>query len=172
MEFTINIHSLSHRNMHGSKQQSLLSFRGSVCQEFRQGTVGMADLCSTMSGASVGGLKGQGLESAGGLLTHVSSSRWWSAGDLAVAAGYGTHVWPPHMTWDSSPHGDQVGQASIFWGERWGLHCALLRHTESFPPQLQRPSKLKWREHRPHLSAEACQHHLLGRVRETGYILV
>lgn len=57
-EFTIKGRILSHRDMRDSKQQLLLSLRVSLYPEFRQTTVAMAYLCSVMSGASLGGLKG------------------------------------------------------------------------------------------------------------------
>lgn len=56
-EFTIKGRILSHRVMCDSKQQLLLSLRVSVYPEFRHTTVAMTHLCSTMSGASLGGLK-------------------------------------------------------------------------------------------------------------------
>lgn len=61
MEFIIKTHILSHRNICDSKQL-LLSLRVSVYHEFRQRTVGIAYLCSMMSGASLGGVKGQDLD--------------------------------------------------------------------------------------------------------------
>lgn len=54
-----------------------------VCHEFRQDTVGMAYLCPVMSGTSVGGFKGQGLESSGGLFSGMANRWCWlSSGTL------------------------------------------------------------------------------------------
>ena len=69
----------------------------SLCQEFRQGTTGW--LFSTpVSGASVGRLKGWGLESSKSLITHLS-------GGLCKLSASGLSSPLRGLLWMVSPHG-------------------------------------------------------------------
>lgn len=54
----------------GAVKQPLIMPTDSVGQEFGQGFMGMACPCSMMSRAAAGRLKGWGLESSKGSLTH------------------------------------------------------------------------------------------------------
>lgn len=82
----------------------------SLNQEFNQGTKRMTHLCSTMSGASAGGLQGWGLESSEASFTYLSRrlAIGWKLNTLARAVagtcGLGFFTW-----WLNSKGGAREG---------------------------------------------------------------
>lgn len=73
----------------------------------------MACFYSTMSGASAGGLEGQGLESSEDLLTHVPVVDDMSAERLAGPMGCNIHMCPFHMAWAFSQYSGCIPRMSL-----------------------------------------------------------
>ena len=80
----------NHLSLSGTKQQPFIMFVASVGQEFKEGRVRMASLCSTIPGTSAGKNQSLGVQSPEGFLIIclvVDSG-------LAGTVGWDAYMWP------------------------------------------------------------------------------
>lgn len=143
----VEMNILRHRNLRGSKPQSLW-FRTVSVSWIQTGHKGKGLSLPCNAEASAGALKGQGLISYEGLATYASSNWCW----VNWGPGWGCCLEhpPSGLGRNPRPHGEVTRETGFKGqypsGEGWALLCILWpspgHDTASFALQLQRPPGL------------------------------